>query len=92
MFKTLSGASLLALSAALGASPAFAQAADGANKAPQAAAPQARRLKSVTVTATKRTETAQDIPVAVNALGADDLEALGVDVFTDYLQDRKSVV
>ncbi len=91
MFKTLSGASLLALSAALGASPALAQSAEGANEAPQAAAPQARRLKSVTVTATKRTETAQDIPVAVNALGADDLDALGVDVFTDYLQELPGV-
>ena len=44
-----------------------------------------RRLQAVTVTATKRTESAQDIPVAVNALGEQELEALGVKNFTDYL-------
>lgn len=44
-----------------------------------------RRLKSVTVTATKRSEDIQTIPVAVSALGEQDLEALGVKNFTDYL-------
>ena len=44
-----------------------------------------RRLKSVTVTATKRSEDAQSIPVAVTALGEQDLEAFGVKNFTDYL-------
>ena len=45
----------------------------------------AKRLTTVTVTATKRTESAQDIPVAVNAIGEQELEALGVKNFTDYL-------
>ena len=44
-----------------------------------------RRLKSVTVTATKRSEDAQSIPVAVSALGEQDLEAFGIKNFTDYL-------
>ncbi|MCR9223400.1 MAG: TonB-dependent receptor [Hyphomonas sp.] len=44
-----------------------------------------RRLKTVTVTATKRSESAQSIPVAVNALGEQELESLGVKNFTDYL-------
>jgi len=50
-----------------------------------------RRLKTVTVTATKRTETAQDIPVTVNALDSSDLEELDVDVFTDYLVELPGV-
>ncbi|NNE58879.1 MAG: TonB-dependent receptor plug domain-containing protein, partial [Hellea sp.] len=37
------------------------------------------------VTATKRTQSAADIPIAVSALGEDTLEELRVDVFTDYL-------
>lgn len=44
-----------------------------------------KRLQAVTVTATKRAESAQDIPVAVNALGEQQLEELGVTNFTDYL-------
>ena len=39
----------------------------------------------VVVTATKRSETAQSIPIAVAALGESTLEELRVDVFTDYL-------
>ena len=39
----------------------------------------------IIVTATKRAESAQDVPVTVNALGEETLEELGVDVFTDYL-------
>ncbi len=39
----------------------------------------------VIVTATKRSETAQSIPIAVQALGENTLEELRVDVFTDYL-------
>ena len=39
----------------------------------------------VIVTATKRAETASDIPVTITALGEDTLDELDVDVFTDYL-------
>ena len=39
----------------------------------------------IIVTATKRSETASDIPIAVQALGEDTLDELRVDVFTDYL-------
>ncbi|WP_374658563.1 TonB-dependent receptor [Inhella sp.] len=52
----------LALAAALPAAPAFAQEA----------------LETVTVTARKRVETLQDVPVAVTALGAESLERLNV--------------
>lgn len=50
------------------------------------AAPAFAQLEDeIIVTATKRSETAQDIPIAVAALGEDTLEELRVDVFTDYL-------
>ena len=39
----------------------------------------------VIVTATKRSESAADIPIAVAALGEQTLDELRVDVFTDYL-------
>ena len=39
----------------------------------------------IIVTATKRAETASDIPIAVSALGESTLNELRVDVFTDYL-------
>ncbi|MCR9193928.1 MAG: TonB-dependent receptor [Hyphomonas sp.] len=71
----MSGVSLIAMTSLFGMS-AVAQDADEADS---------RRLKTVTVTATKRTESAQSIPVAVNALGEQELESLGVKNFTDYL-------
>ena len=39
----------------------------------------------VIVTATKRAESAQDIPVTVAAIGEQKLDELGVNIFTDYL-------
>jgi iron complex outermembrane receptor protein len=45
----------------------------------------------ITVTATKTEQDSQDIPVAVSAIGAEDLEELDVDVFTDYLQQLPGV-
>lgn len=44
-----------------------------------------RRLNTVTVTATKQSESAQSIPVTVTALGEQELEQLGVKNFNDYL-------
>ena len=50
------------------------------------AAPAHAQLEDeVIVTATKRAESASDIPIAVSALGEETLEELRVDVFTDYL-------
>ncbi|MAW81471.1 MAG: TonB-dependent receptor [Parvularcula sp.] len=43
------------------------------------------QVDQIVVTATKRTETAQDIPVAVQALGTENLDELRVDNFNDYL-------
>lgn len=45
----------------------------------------------ITVTATKRESSTQDIPVAVNAMDGETLEELGVTIFTDYLQQMPGV-
>ena len=84
------GASLLAIGALLAGGPGLAHAQEAgqpeaSNPAPAQPAAQSRRLKAVTVTATKRSESAQDIPVTVNALGEVELDQLGVKNFTDYL-------
>ncbi len=42
-------------------------------------------IDEVVVTARKKAESLQDVPVAVSALGEKQLDELGVDVFTDYL-------
>ncbi|PQA89772.1 TonB-dependent receptor [Hyphococcus luteus] len=49
------------------------------------------QVDQIVVTATKRTESAQDIPIAVQALGEESLDQLDVDVFTDYLQQLPGV-
>ncbi|MDA0339314.1 MAG: TonB-dependent receptor plug domain-containing protein, partial [Proteobacteria bacterium] len=42
-------------------------------------------IEEVTVTATKRTASTQDIPVAVQAMNNETLNQLGVSNFSDYL-------
>ncbi len=77
MNKFMYGASLIAM-ASLITPQAIAQ--------EEADAPaEERRLTAVTVTATKRAESAQSIPVAVTALGSQELEQLGIKNFSDYL-------
>ncbi|ANI79452.1 TonB-dependent receptor [Sphingobium sp. EP60837] len=67
--KALTGASLLAL-----ATPAFAQEAT----APEQAAEQASGSSAdIVVTATRRAERLQDVPLAVSALGGEQLAATG---------------
>ncbi len=46
---------------------------------------QTARIEEIQVTATKRVESTQDVPVAVSALGESTLEDANVNVFTDYL-------
>ncbi len=77
MKKLKYGASLIAM-AGLVAPVALAQDAPAEPAA-------AKRLQTVTITATKRTESAQDVPVAVTALGEQQLKELGVKNFSDYL-------
>ena len=75
MHRLKGGASVIAMTSLFGLS---AVAQDGGET-------EARRLQPVTVTSTKREETAQNIPVAVNAIGEQQLNELGVKNFTDYL-------
>ena len=48
-------------------------------------------IEEVVVTATKQSASTQDIPVAVNALGEEALEQLGVSNFSDYLVQMPGV-
>ena len=58
-----------AIAASVGASATFLSSA------------QAAMLEEVIVTATKRTESAQDIPITIQALGEETLEDLGIGNF-----------
>ena len=84
MFRLMSGVSVIAMSSLFGLNAA----------AQDAAEPEEKRLNSVTVTATKRTESAQSIPVAVNALGEqvsgkiDEKNALGEKVSPEIGQNN----
>lgn len=51
-----------------------------------------REIETIEVTATKRTESIQDVPVTVSALSGDALENLGVDNFQDYVEFLPNVV
>lgn len=57
----------------------------------QAAQAEPKQIEEVTVTATKRAESAQDIPVAVQALGEQNLENLNVSNFDDYIRHMPNV-
>ncbi|WP_460876157.1 TonB-dependent receptor [Rhodanobacter koreensis] len=73
--------------------PAFAQ--DAAPPASSTATPPAKpkttTLGVVTVTAQKRTENLQKVPISINVLAADQLEALQVQNFNDYVKYLPSV-
>ena len=47
--------------------------------------PAIAQVDEIVVTATKRTESQQDVPVTVQALGEQKLDDLRIDVFSDYL-------
>ena len=85
MFRLTNGVSAVAIATLLGAPVAGAQTEIEQEPSSE------RRLAAVTVTATKRAESAQDVPVVVNAIGAEELEELDIDVFTDYLTQLPGV-
>lgn len=64
-----------AILAALATTPALAQEQSGNAK-----------IETIEVTATKRTESIQDVPVAVTALNGKALENMGIDNFQDYVE------
>ncbi len=54
-------------------------------------APVAAEIEEIVVTATKREETAQDIPVTIQTLGEQSLEDLGITTFKDYIKNLPGV-
>lgn len=50
------------------------------------------KIETIEVTATKRTESIQDVPVSVTALDGKALENLGIDNFQDYVEFLPNVV
>lgn len=74
-----------AILAALSANSVFAQES-------QAQKTQKAAIETIEVTATKRTESIQDVPVSVTALSGKALEQLGVDNFQDYVEFLPNVV
>ncbi|MCY7295038.1 TonB-dependent receptor [Alteromonas sp. a30] len=50
------------------------------------------KIETIEVTATKRTQSIQDVPVSVTALNGEALENLGVDNFQDYVEFLPNVV
>ncbi len=57
----------------------------GAVLAASAVNPAQARLEEVIVTATKKEASAQDVPIAITALGGESLRQLGITDFSDYL-------
>ncbi|NNC76847.1 MAG: TonB-dependent receptor [Woeseiaceae bacterium] len=56
-----------------------------AAQAQQQEAPKKRAIEEITVTATKRAESMQDIPLAVQAMGSQQLEEQNIQSFADYV-------
>src|SRR6185312_2126386 len=73
--------------------PAFAQ--DAAQSTPPDATPTAKQkattLGAVTVTAQRRTEDLQKVPISMDVLATDQLQALHVQSFDDYVKYLPSV-
>jgi len=70
-----------AIVAALASTPLLAQESEAPAK-----------LETIEVTATKRAESIQNVPVAVTALSGKALENLGIDNFQDYVEFLPNVV
>ncbi|MEO0871286.1 MAG: Plug domain-containing protein, partial [Pseudomonadota bacterium] len=82
------GASIGALAIAL-VSPASAQ---DAPAPAQEEAPKSRGgVPTIVVTAQKRSEDLQDVPISVSAIGEQQLDELNIDTFEDYLDQIPSV-
>ncbi len=77
---------------ALGAAIATAVAGMAGPAAAQGNQPAKRSIEEITVTATKREESMQDVPVAVSALKGEALKELRIGSFQDYVQYLPNVV
>ena len=83
-----------AVAAILGAHASAAAAADAAAEAtPAEAAPEAEglALQEVTVTATRRSESVQNVPITIQALTGDTLQKLNVTTFDDFVKYTPNV-
>jgi iron complex outermembrane recepter protein len=58
---------------------------------PVAQAQESMQLEEVVVTATKRSESLQDVPISISALGQEDLDNLNITNFQDYVMQMPSV-
>jgi iron complex outermembrane recepter protein len=85
MRNIITGASLGALAVAI-ASPAAAQDADS-----PAAEERQGGVGTIVVTAQRRSEDLQDVPISVSAIGEEQLDELNIDTFEDYLDQIPSV-
>jgi iron complex outermembrane recepter protein len=81
----------LAVAAILGGTSLGARAADQANGSGEAAAGATDQLAEVTVTAQRRTENMQDVPISMQAFTAQTLQQLNVSTFDDYVKYLPSV-
>ena len=86
MNKYIGGASIGALAVAL-ATPAAAQTAEQ----PAEGAERQGGVGTIVVTAQRRSEDLQDVPVSVSAIGAEQLDELNIDTFEDYLEQIPTV-
>ncbi|MAY19547.1 MAG: TonB-dependent receptor [Erythrobacteraceae bacterium] len=86
MKNIVAGASIGALAVAI-ATPAAAQ--DQTQPAP--AAERQGGVPTIVVTAQKRSEDLQDVPISVNAIGSEQLDQLNIDTFEDYLEQLPTV-
>ncbi|AKQ41040.1 TonB-denpendent receptor [Aurantiacibacter atlanticus] len=84
MRKFTSGAATSALAIAV-ATPAIAQ------DAPEGAQERAGGVSTIVVTAQRRSEDLQDVPISVSAIGAKGLSELNIDTFEDYLDQLPTV-
>ena len=50
------------------------------------------QIETIQITATKRTESIQDVPISVSALNGEMLENLGIESFSDYVEFLPNVV
>ncbi len=50
------------------------------------------QIEEIVVTATKRSASAQDVPVTIQAIGESAIEDLGIDSFEDYIRNLAGVV
>jgi iron complex outermembrane receptor protein len=79
-YKRLIQASMLAATSTLAVTPALAQEAS-----------EELMLEEITVTATKRVMNLQDVPVSVIALNSEAIRNLGIQSFTDYVEQIPNV-